>query len=362
MPDFSTTGFLPRTICGAWLGSREVAIEPLVGRGFSGARVWRARSGTADEWVLKSWTPGERGGEGGVDRIAWVHGLMRHLRRQGIGEVVEPMTTIDGGTTAVDAEGTPWELLPFIAGRPATVPTAAQTAAAAACLARLHAAAESFAGSPPVCGVPAAFQRRIASAQRLIERPWAGIRLRGTVGGMTPLQRAVAERLAVAVKVFDKERGDAAVRRVAALEPPALPLQAVLRDIWSDHVLYAEPDSSRVVGVIDFHAASIDTPATDIARLFGSWQSDAVGPPTMIWSQALRAYEAIRPLRTIERGWISWLHATGVVFGLDNWFRWTLLESREFVRPARVIGRLDQLLAAFPAALADIVDRDVDAV
>jgi Ser/Thr protein kinase RdoA (MazF antagonist) len=349
-------------MCRSWLGPREVEIEPLVGAGFSGARVWRARSGAADEWVLKSWTPGELGDGGGVDRITWVHGLMRHLRRQGIDEVVEPMTTIDGGTTAVDAEGTPWELLPFIAGRPATTPTAAQAAAAAACLARLHAAAESFTAGPPVCGVPAALQRRIASAQRLIERPWTSIALQDTGGSTTPLQRAVAARLAVAVKMFAEERGDMAIRRVAAQKPVEVPLQAVLRDVWSDHVLYAESDSSRVIGVIDFHAASIDTPATDIARLFGSWQIDAGGPPDVIWSEALAAYEAIRRLRTLERGWISWLHATAVVFGLDNWFRWTLLESREFVRPAQVIGRLDRLLEAFPAALAEIVDRDGDAV
>jgi Ser/Thr protein kinase RdoA (MazF antagonist) len=361
MPDVTTAGSVPQAMCRSWLGSREVVLGPLAGAGFSGAQVWRVRSG-ADQWVLKSWAAGAAVGGAGGERIAWVHALMRHLRRRGMGEVLEPLTTIEGGTATVDAEGIWWELLPFIPGRPTGAPTAPQAAAAAACLARLHVAAESFSAAPPGRGIPAALQRRIAAARRLIESPWADRAIPNGRGSSTPLQRAVAQRLATAAEIFASERGDRAIRRAAALQPPEMPLQAVLRDVWSDHVLYAETDPSRVVGVVDFHAAAIDTPATDIARLFGSWQSDAGGPQAAIWSQALEAYEGIRPLRTIERGWIRWLHATGVVFGLDNWFRWTLAESREFVRPAAVIGRLDRLLAALPAALADVVDGDIAAV
>ena len=62
-------------------------------------------------------------------------------------------------------------------------------------------------------------------------------------------------------------------RAIAQLEPLAnihLPLQPCLRDIWHDHVLFT---GNEVTGLIDFGAIDIDTPATDIARLLGSFAS-----------------------------------------------------------------------------------------
>jgi hypothetical protein len=59
----------------------------------------------------------------------------------------------------------------------------------------------------------------------------------------------------------------------------------------------------------------------------------------------------VRPLSHEEVGLIPILHATGLLFGLDNWFRWTLDERREFPDADRVLARIDSLLAALPAGL-----------
>jgi hypothetical protein len=48
---------------------------------------------------------------------------------------------------------------------------------------------------------------------------------------------------------------------------------------------------------------------------------------------------------------VPWLHATGVVVGLDNWFRWTLEEGRRFAAPGHVLGRIDRLSSQLPGAL-----------
>jgi len=40
------------------------------------------------------------------------------------------------------------------------------------------------------------------------------------------------------------------------------------------------------------------------------------------------------------------------VFGLDNWFRWTLEEQREFPDTQSVLARIDRLLEELERALA----------
>jgi Ser/Thr protein kinase RdoA (MazF antagonist) len=398
-------GFPPclRSLCAAWLGPRDVSIEPWDTLGFSGARLARVScAATGASWMLKSFAPRTDPG-----RIAWIHGLMRHLRDAGVGAVPAVAVTPAGHTVVADEEGVAWELVEFVTGAATDTPSAAQAAAAVACLARIHLAAASFpAAAASPSAAPGAVLRRVDHAERLVASPWSGGAFRSPHGTRTEFQAQVAERLARAVAVFAAADGDRALRRVASTRPRLVPVQAVLRDVWSDHVLYlsvekAIPDlvprgtppkeprffqgvdrsvqrrgalstacsaprqPERVVGVVDFHAAAVDTPATDLARLVGSWRTEpGAGLPCRAprWHDAMEAYSAVRPLSPDERMLIPWLHATGVIFGLDNWFRWSLVEGRVFVRPARIVGRIDRLAEQLSSALAELHDRGSDAV
>ena len=134
----------------------------------------------------------------------------------------------------------------------------------------------------------------------------------------------------------------------------ATTLQPVIRDIWSDHVLFDAEPRSRVAGIVDFHAAAIDTPATDLARLLGSWRSPggAAGLPLPDrWPEPLAAYDRIRPLEDRDRQRIGFLHAAAVLCGLDNWFRWIVEEGRDFAGWEAALGRIDQHLGELPDAL-----------
>jgi len=156
-------------------------------------------------------------------------------------------------------------------------------------------------------------------------------------------------------EAFAAGDGDRALDRLAAIEAPTVPLQPVLRDVWSAHVLFLPGPTPRVAGFVDFHAAGIDSPVADVARLLGSWMpGGAAAGPLDPWAAALAAYEARRPLAPAERRAIPVLHASGVVFGLDNWFRWVLEEGRTFPDPVTVVGRVDRLLAALPQALQEL--------
>lgn len=334
-----------RRVCAGWFGSAPVEVGASPGGGFSGATLARVRPrGTAAWFVLKAFAPGVS-----ADRAAWIHGLARHLGDSGVAEVPVPLALPGGGTIATVADGGLWEMVPFVPGLALDAPTPAQAAAAAAVLARVHVAAGAIPGSPPVVGRPAAVTRRIATARDLLARPWRARRdARATSGPFAP-------RLDRAIAIFEAAHGDRAVAVIAAAPEDGATVQAVLRDVWSAHVLFA-PDPPRVAGIVDLHAAGIDSPAADVARLLGSWRREGRpdGDPLRAWPEAVAAYEAVRPLDRVERRLVPFLHAAGVVCGLDNWFRWTLDEGRTFT-PAATL-RVDRLLEDLPAALDALAD------
>lgn len=340
-----------RSLAAAWLGPAGCEIAPLGAAGFSGASVHEVRS-AAGRFVLKSFAA-----DTSPARAAWVHGLTAHLRAAGIVEAADVTAANDGRTLVTDRGGRLWELVRFVAGVPTATPTPAQAAAALAALARLHLAAATLPGQAATMARAPGLEHRIGRARDLVAAPWRSRRerLRRPVAD-DPLAGAVMERLGRAVAVFASAGGDAALERLAALRPGPQPVQPVLRDVWADHVLFAAAPADRVAGFIDFHAAGLDSPAADVARLLGSWRRPGGEGRGLLagWGDAVAAYEAWRPLPAAERGTIPLFHATGVVFGLDNWFGWVLEEGRTFARPGAVLERIDRLLESLPEALHEL--------
>lgn len=337
-----------RAACAAWLGDRAVVVKPLAGDAFSGSTVVRVLTGDPEgDLVLKSFAATAR------PRIAWVHGLMGHLRASGCREVPAVVAARCGDTIVTAADGSAWEAVRFAAGMATAAPSAAQARAAAATVARLHVAAATWPTAPARIGVPPAVARRIEQAVTMLDAGWD--RLAANAGGMASgdaLGHAMATRVAVAAAMGREAGLESALRRVASERAAPVPLQPVLRDIWWSHVLFAADDPTRVAGVIDFHAAAIDTPATDLARLLGSWPRGPLIPLATCWCDAIEAYEATRPLTTEERRLVPWLDATATIFGLDNWFRWILVEGRRFERFAPTVERVDRLVRRLPEAVA----------
>jgi Ser/Thr protein kinase RdoA (MazF antagonist) len=198
--------------------------------------------------------------------------------------------------------------------------------------------------------VPPAVTRRIEQAGRMLSEPWHSVATPG--GAVTSLGDAMAARLVRATAIARETGLSGALQRVMAERAMPAMLQAVVRDLWSSHVLFATDEPTRVAGIVDFHAAAVDTPATDLARLLGSWCRGPAIPLDDACREDLAAYESIRPLTTEEHRLVPWLDATATIFGLDNWFRWTLDEQREFPDARRMLARIDWLLQELPAAIA----------
>ena len=350
-------------IAATWLGGRPTRLESLGGGGLSGAPVVRVGRAGGCDVVLKR----VAGDAAAAARAAWVHTLIHRARSRGVSELPAPLSTPAGATLVADTEGGVWELVPFMAGRALERPSTVEVARAMDVLARLHEAWGSDAGDggPPVPSAPPpSVVRRIEQARMLASLPWSR-RLdrclpRGA-GDVPPLVADAMETWARAIVMFTALDGTRIVRRVAGMEPPSLPLQPVLRDIWFDHVLFERRTAAgagserhaQVAAVIDLHSAGVDSPATDIARLAGSWWSPDVGVAFDAWlADAVDTYSARRALGAGERALVPWLHAVGVICSLDNWFRWVVEERRLFADAPRVRARLERLVEALPGALA----------
>ena len=237
-------------------------------------------------------------------------------------------------------------MIAFVEGSPVTRPTGEQAAAAMRVLARIHGTVPG----QPEAGDSSAIAQRVEAARRLLERPWHSLLPASRAGGGSRLERAVWERLPRAIDAIAGSRSQAALATIAGLQPRSVLRQWVLRDVWHDHVLYDPADPDRVAGIVDYHASGRDTPATDVARLLGSWIDPGAVSPDW-WSRRVAAYEAIRPLPEADRRIVPFLAATGVVFGLDHWCRWILEEGRQFGATAEVEQRLDRLVGALPIAV-----------
>lgn len=336
--------------CAAWFGSEPVAISRLGRGGFSGTGVWLVERAGGERWVLKRFPAAFD-----AARVAWIHGLMAHLRRAG-SDAVPRVLPLPGsaagrgcGSVWAAADGGLWELVEFLPGHPRSSPSLAEATAALATLAQIHAAAARLPGPPPAIEPSPGVARRAAQAARLLAEPWHTL-LRRTAG--LAATAALEPRLLAAVEAFAACEGTRSVATIAAVGPVPVPVQPVIRDLWSEHVLFDVAGAVR--GIIDFHAAGRDTPATDLARLLGSWDSVAAGEASVCrrWGEPLAAYDATFALSRGGFRLIDWLHASAVILGLDNWFRWLFVEGRAFPEPDRIPARLDRLLAELPAALA----------
>jgi hypothetical protein len=351
------------SIAATWLGERTTRLESLGPGGLSGAPVVRVGRAGGCDVVLKR----VAGDAATAGRAAWVHTLIRRARSHGVRELAAPLSTPAGATLVADTGGGVWELVPFMAGRPLERPSTVEVARAMDVLARLHEAwgsDEGDGGPPRASAFPPSVVCRIEQARTLASLPWSLRRDRCLPRGadaVAPLVADVMEAWERAIVTFTAFDGTRTVRQVAELEPAPLPLQPVLRDIWFDHVLFegrpaGAPGSelhARVAAVIDLHGAGVDSPATDIARLAGSWWSPDVGVAFDAWlADAVDRYAVRRALGAMDRALVPWLHAVGVICSLDNWFRWVVEERRTFADAPRVRARLQRLVEALPEALA----------
>jgi len=306
--------------------------------GFSGAAIWRLETARGT-LALRRWPPEHPTPE----RLTWIHAVARYARHRGFALLPQPIATRDGQTFAIHA-GRLWQVEPWLPGAAdyASWPSTLRLQNALIALARFHRGAEAFPGVDPQHGPsPGVIERRIRLAKLL-------------AGGMAELTAALESRRLPAEIAQLGRHWLTLVPRAAYIVAPELDTAAALtvrqqpclRDIWSEHMLFA---GEEVSGIIDLGAMRVETVATDVARLLGSLEGDnATG-----WQIGLAAYGSIRPLDDRELRLATAIDRGNVVLSGTLWLQWLSVEGRTFddvgaiaTRIRRGLARLETLVAS----------------
>ena len=272
-------------------------------------------------------------------RIDFIHRLLEHVVKKGFTLVPVPIGLDTGSPhTYLQHEGHFWELAPWMPGRAdyQENPSTEKLKAAAQALAAFHKAASSFISPSPHFDIAPTVQERLAQATSWIQ------------GDLAQLEKYSNQSQIVEIKelpqwshlIVDqaKRHIDDIRSELNSIRDSKVPIQACIRDIWHQHILYC---GEGVSAVIDFGAARPDTVVTDLVRLLGSL---AVSNKSK-WKCGLDAYESVYPLNPQERLLIGPLDRSAVLLSGLNWLRWLYVEKRNFSNETAVAMRLKQIVA-----------------
>lgn len=336
------THFIPERIRQELLQPNSVNVQRLQPGGLSGARVWRAEAGQSGARLavaLRCWpahhpTP---------ERLSQIHEALTYARRRGLMTIPALLPNASGQTYTSDGQRL-WELSQWLPGAAEYLqqPSLERLQAAMEALAQVHLVWSR--GPQQQVGLSPSCQQR---SQRL--QYWLG-----QVPQLLRIEPPATEPLASLFRETVAQLaswGPVWLAELQQLQTQAVSLHFVMRDVWSDHVLFA---GSRVSGFIDFGAARLDEPATDVARLLGSLEP--LNPAQ--WHLGWQAYQAVNPQVELRR--VGILDRSGTLLSAVQWLQWLVIERREFpAAPSELIARWQQnLWRVTQRAFTDIDQRE----
>jgi hypothetical protein len=323
-----------------------LSAEPL-SPGLSGAIIFRCRDGQGRQYALRRWPAGTR-----ARRLAEIHRVITVARQQGCDILpklfaAEPLggahSNIPRGEDCqVDSDGYLWDLSDWMPGTPLNIDaTSEQITLGAVGIAGFHRATRRLGVKN---GCPPAAIARIRRCRELNQQ--LPTLLRATASSdpnlalpqdHPELARAVAAALQLLRLHWTRVNAEI-IRSMASYENTAMPVQYVLRDVHSEHLLFCYEQQTQLsvktgpTGLIDFDAIRMDTPMTDLARWVGSFAA-ASSDPT--WEMAMAGYVENSPSPLAGQAEIQISLARNLAeatnwIGLANWVVWVVSERRIF--------------------------------
>lgn len=314
--------------------------QPIVG-GLSGARIWRCRSASR-EFCVRRW-PTEHPT---IQRLHFMHQLLQLARQAGL-QFVPQLYNLSTGQSYELIEQHLWEVTQWLPGSADYLesPSEAKLFATIQAIASLHQAwSNPLTNSVPMQASQEAMQpsQDSPAVVQRIERLeyWLG---KLTLGSKweSLCSRELELQLGRATLRSLQRFGEPWLRELQAARKPLSHLQPVLRDVWSDHILFV---GDRVTGIVDYGAMRIDEPETDLARLLGSLEPLSLSKR----KSGVEFYMNCLPDSSISWQRVELLDRTSTLLIALQWFEWLVLERREFAAPT------SQLIARWQNALARV--------
>ncbi|HEX7377834.1 MAG TPA: aminoglycoside phosphotransferase family protein [Pirellulales bacterium] len=309
---------------------QPLRLEPLGSAGgFSGARFWRVQA-PAGVFCLRRW-PREHPER---QQLEFIQAVLWHVRQEGFRLAPLPVETRTHAGYVSEA-GHLWELTPWLPGQADyhRDPSLKKLRAAAGALARFHLAASSFPLPHRGPDAPPGLGKRMD-----VLASWTPAKLSKLAASIVAADWPELARLAERLLPLFNRAADAVIDTLNQAAAIRVPLEACIRDIWHDHVLFC---GDKVSGVIDFGAMRVDSVATDVARLLGS----LCGDDGAAWLEALQAYDSIRPLSSSEALLVTAYDRANVLLSGMSWLDWVYLEGRQFENRAAIGERIEANLA-----------------
>lgn len=256
------------------------------------------------------------------ERLRQIHYGMHELTAAGIAFTPKLHYTA-GGESVASANDRLWELTSWLPGQPdyhhrsSTI----KLVNAARCLAHLHNVwfrRHRWDRSPTI-------DDRLANLLRWREILESGLSL-DSWATATPMDVDTTQLARQTVEAYHSRRRRLQ-GRLQQLAGQTTIVHFVLRDIWSDHVLFV---GDEVSGIIDFGAARIDDRRTDVVRLLSSLEPF----DSSRWRVGFQAYqESLDDASQIELGELRIMDEAATLLSALQWMRWLCIEHRSFEQP-----------------------------
>lgn len=295
--------------------------------GLSAAKLWFCSGGDRLLACLRCWPP-EHPSENGLRMI---HAAQQRANDSSLAFVPRVFTT-STGASIVHCDGSMWELTQWMPGTADYLrqPSVERLTNAVHALADLHSCWHAWMPSQGPCR---AVEKRIELlAVWLNDSEVLATRIQSDVSRD---EQVLCTETCQALRLF----GPGLLDELRAVRKEVGYLQPVLRDIWSDHVLFV---GNEVTGLIDYGALAIDTPATDLARLLGSLEPE----DRSLRQLALDRYRARTGFQRPSWNLVDLLDRSSTLLAAAQWMEWLAIQQRVFTAQRKeLVVRWRALLA-----------------
>ena len=282
----------------------------LIAGGLSGARVWKCQSSLFGSLCLRQWSTTHPT----QTRLQFIHDAL-HSAGERLAFIPKVLTD-DSGKSFWLVGDCLWEVTQWMPGQANYMrqPSRVKLGAAINALADLHGVWFDFSHE---LGFSPSTKQRIEMLS-----DWLGMRDLVEQVGASVCGPVEAAACMSTVRMLHS-RGPRLLEELKRANEVTVSLHPVLRDIWSDHLLF---EAERVSGIIDFGTVRVDEPAADLARMLGSLHPFELD----VRLGAIADYNQRRPEHSVDRERVELLDRSGTLLTALQWMRWLVLNRQKF--------------------------------